>query len=692
MYQSGTANLTNLSDITVERNGVVVSSAAVVSGKTLTLTVSDTIKDGASAIYYVKAKINNVELTTDTYQLYLKNASDVNLIETDSAFRSNLTISTPNGALYSVTGGDVKFERDITSALSQTVAPGTSDVTLMKGTITAKSAVSLENVTLGYTTTASGLTSMNTVYLQIGSSTFTATPSDTSTTTGSLSFLGTATVSGTAQVRAYVKLKDGATGTIKLDSLSISKITTKEYTVNQNTVSSAIGSIDGVTVTVGASTLNVSRTDGLGATTLASGSKGVTVYGAKFSSTQGNPIALSSLSVVTTGTANSYTGGNTSLTLYVNGVAKSTKSLTTATVTFDGFNATVSTTSSTDIVIKADFSDVTTSGTFGIASIGYTAVDNITSATVTAPTVVGAVFTVASAVGTLATTTGDTLVNKSLLLAGASTQKVASFKVTATNDVIKLKDITLTGANLTALSNIRLTDSVGTVLGTASSVTATGATFANLDSAAGSSIATDKSATYYVVADVNSSTDQTDVVVNVVLGGSNITGSNGGVVAMSGATVLGASHDVAQNTFKATLGTPTSKNIATDAMRFTVNAFGKNSITLSGATFGNVLSGYTGSMVLTVIRASDNAVVGTGSTSNGSTTTTITLGTNNSIDAGSSATYIVKVVGAVADSTVSGNQDWTVSLTNLTVNTGVNTLDAASYPKNTDTFPLTTNK
>lgn len=690
LYQSGTANLTNLSNITVEKNGVVVSSAAVVSGKTLALTISDIIKDGASAIYTVKANINNVELTTDTYQLYLKNTSDVNIVETDSAFRSNLTSSAMVAALYSVSGGDVKFERDTTSPLSQTVAPGTSDVTLMKGSITAKSAVNLEDVTLGYTNTGTGGSyAMNTIYLQIGASTFTATPA--ATLTGTLSFLGTATVSGTVPVRAYVKLKDGATGTIKLDSLGISKFTRKEYAVNQNTVSSAIGSIDGITVTVGASTLNVSRTDGLGATNLASGSKGVTVYGARFSSTQGNPIALSNLSVTTTGSANSYTGGNTSLTLYVNGVAKSTKSLTTASVSFDGFNSVVSTTTGVDIVIKADFSDVTTSGTFQVASISYDAVDNVTSVTLTKPTVAGAVFSIATAVGTLAATTGDNLVNKTLLLAGSSTQKVASFKVTATNDAIKLKTIVLTGANLNALSNIRLTDSVGTVLGTASSVTATGAVFANLDNVTGSAVAQDKSVTYYVVADVNSSTDQTGVVVNVVLTDSvnvsQITGSNGGVISLAGAIVAGASHDVAQNTFKVTQTTPASKALATNAMEFTVNAFGKNQVTLTGASFKTTIGAYaTGGYAtakISVYTKNTNQLVGEVTGLNNNTSAVVVpFNSYGIVSAGSSSTYVVKVEGLTLNP--STNEAWTVSLTSLIADS----LDAANYPLNTETFPL----
>lgn len=689
LYQSGTANLTNLSDITLERNGVVVSSTVAISGKMLTLTVSDTIKDGASAIYIVKAKINTVELTTDTYQFYLKNTSDINLIETANGFRSNLTMPTPTASLYSVTGGDVKFERDTASALSQTVAPGTSDVTLMKGTITAKSAVTLEDITLGYTTSASGSTSMNTVYLQIGSATFTATPTDASTTTGSLSFLGTATINGTVDVRMYTKLKDLATGTIKVDSLSLAKvITRKEYLSNQNTVTSAIGSIEGVTVTIGASTLNVSRTDGLGTTNLASGTKGVTVYGARFSSTQGNPIALSNLSVVTTGNATSYTGGNTSLTLYVDGVAKSTKSLTTANATFDGFNTTVSTTKSVDIVIKADFSDVTTAGSFSVASIDYTAVDNLTSVAVTAVTVAGATFNIATAAGTLAAATGDNLVNRSLLLAGSTSAKIASFKVTASNDNIKIKTIVLTGSNLNALSNVRLADSAMTVLGTASSVTSTGATFANLNNAAASAVAMDRSVVYYVLADVNSSTDATGVTANIAYTGSQITASNGSLVAMSGSNVTGVAHDVSRNTFKVTQVTPTNKDIATDAMEFKVDAFGVNSVTLSGATFANILSGYTGAYVLTVVRKSDNAVVGTGTSETG----IVTFTANNVIDAGSSATYVVKIVNAIVLGT-STSQGWTVSLTSLTANNAtIGALDAANYPKNTDTLPLTSNK
>jgi hypothetical protein len=694
LYQSGSANLTNLTDFTVERNGTVVSTASAVNGKMLTLTLNDIIKDGATAIYIVKAKVANVELTNDTYQLYVKNTSDVNVIETASAFRSTITTAGAvpySFGLYTVTGGDVKFERDNSLSTAKTVAPGTSDVVLMQGTITAKSAVTLEDINLGYTINnvdnTGALAAMNTVYLQIGTSTYSWSP-----TTGTASFLGAATVTGTAPVKMWTKLRDGASGTIKFKDLNLAAFTTKQYVSNQNNVTSAIGSISGINVTIGATTLNVTRTDGLGATKIPSGAKGVLVYGAKLSSTQGNEIALSNLTATTVGTANLYTGGNTSYTLYVDGVAKSTKSPQGAVVAFDNFNSTVSTTKSVDIQIKADFSDVTTSGDFHIASIAYDAVDNITSVTVPTVSVPGASFTIAQAIGALASTTGDNLVNKSLLLAGATNQKIASFKLTASNDTIKLKTLVLTGANLSSLSNIRLQDVNGAFV-SASNVSNTTASFANVDTATSfaNSTAIDKSSIYYVVADVNSSTDSTGVVANVVVSGSDITSSNGTVVLMTGSDVAGASHDIAQNTFKLTQTTPTSKSIATNAMEFRVDAFGKNNVTLTSLNITTALGayanfGFSGAQVN--IYTKNNDLVGQSAV--GTVNGPITLSTFNSIDAGSSATFVVKITGLTLNA--STNEAWTVNLNGLNINTGANTLDAAAYPKNTETFPLTSVK
>lgn len=408
------------------------------------------------------------------------------------------------------------------------------------------------------------------------------------------------------------------------------------------------------------------------------------MYGVRFSSTQGNSIILSNLSVTTTGTANAYTGGNTTLTLYVDGVAKSTKSLNTASVSFDTFNTTISTSKAVDMVIKADFSDVTNTGSFSVASITYSAVDSLTSATITPVTVAGATFNIDQAAGTLAAATGDAeVVNKTLLEAGTFNKRIASFKVTASNDTVKLKTITLSGTGFSALSNIQLQTSAGVVLGTVASLTDTGAVFENLDTASGASIAMDKSAVFFVVANVNSNTNFSGVQINVVTSGSKITGTNGAEVAMIGVTATGASHDVNENTFKITQATPTSKEIASDALRFKVTASGKNSVTLSGANFTNQLTGYTGSFMLEVIRSSDQSVLGSATGSTG----IITFTANNTIDAGSTVEFQVRIRNAIKEST-SQQSSWQMTLGNLYTTSG---LDAANYPKNTDTFPLRSN-
>ena len=306
----------------------------------------------------------------------------------------------------------------------------------------------------------------------------------------------------------------------------------------------------------------------------------------------------------------------------------------------------------------------------------------------------GAIFSMVQPIGTLASTTGNDFINKTLLLAGSATQKVASFKVTATNDIIKLKTVFLTGANFDAISNIRLTDSVGTVLTTASSITSTGATFANVDSAVGSSIPMDASRTFYVVADVNSSTDTTGVIVNVAETGSDIIGSNSIVIPIVGGNIPGASHDIARNTFKIIQTTAVSKSLTTNALEFRVFAFGQNQVTLSGITITTSLGAYSNSSATGVISiyTTNNELVGQTivGTATGTTSTVVPLSNYNIISSGTDTNYVVKVTGFTLNA--STNEAWTVALTSLTANTGVNVLDVVNYPKNLETLPLTSVK
>lgn len=648
LYLSGNANLTSLTDLQLMRNDVKVSTEASIDGKAVTFLVKDTIKEGATGTYYVKAKVNTVENQTDTYQFRLKNTSDINVVEAKTGFRATLD-TTVNGAVYSVTGGELKFERDSATSLSASYAPGTSEVVLMKGTLTAKNAVKLEDVELTYTTGGSVVAAsslFNTVYLTIGSSVFSASAP---TSGNKINFNGTVNVTGTVNVKVYATLKSNASlGTIKLNEMTLNSFTgDKEFVSNNETVTSSVGTISGVQVTVESSTLNVTRNDGLGNANLAAGSKSVTLYGLSLTSTKGNPINVTSATFAFTGTnASTSTGhlNNVYATLYVNGTAVSSKTIDASTVKFDGFTAKVSSSSAATIAVKADLSDSFASGTLQTTLSSLTAVDSSTSDDVTSyskPT--GATFTIASADATLASS--DNNPKASLLEAGKNDYKLFAFKVTAKNDSIKLKDVTLTGTSLNAFSNFRLADVNNTVVANAASSTDTSVKFESIGSDK-TAVAMDKSTTFYVIADANNNTNVSNV--SVTLDSVKITSSNGSDKTVD-ANVISNTHAVAENVLVVAKDANANKSLSSSALVFTVTASGKDSVTLSGFTIDTTPVGYTSTGTVEIYKDTYSAGNKLNTTVSGNVVTIASAG-NNTVDAGSTVKFIVVLNGAVKNS------------------------------------------
>lgn len=705
VYQNEGANLTNLENITLVRNGTVVSTSASVDGKALTFTVNDTIKDGATATYYVKAKIINVENSIDKYQFYLKNTSDVNIVEASSGFRVNAESDSTDkftSNVYSVNGWDVKFDRDSSVALSQTYAPGSSNVVLMAGTITAKNAITLEDpeLTISSITTGNLSNYFNTIYLQVGNSVLSATA--TGITSSKIQFNGSATISGTATVKLYGTLKSttGMAGTtIKFADLMLVDFKgTKEYTANQNTVTSAVGSIAGITVTVSRTALTATRNDGLGATSLASGSKGITVLGTQLSSTQGNPVTVTSATYVFTGSNTSTSTGhlnNAYATLYVDGSAVVSKTVdTTDAIKFDGFTTTVSTTKSVNLVVKVDFNSSFVSGDFKASLTSVSATDSVSSASLNVSTINGALFTIATAGATLAVS--DVNPQASLFLAGSASNKVFGFKVTAKNDSINLKTVTLSGTKLDSFANYKLYDTNGNLVATSSAESANQVTFENIDSSK-APVVQDKSVSFYVSADANTNT--TTTWTKLTLSSLVIRGSNGSEITSgtSGFTytadsVVSNLHAVAENTAVFAKATNSSKELTTSALRFTVTANGKNNVTLAGLTLAGKLSGYDVSTASVKvykdsISSSNLAFTGTVDGSGNVVGATATSNNKNTVDAGSTVTYIVAIEGAVWASN-SNTLDWNVKLSDVDLG---NSISAATY-NNLGSFPITETK
>ena len=91
LRQSDDADLSNLDDVVLERNGEVVSDEYVINGRDITFSVNNEIKDATTATYYIKAMINNVDQSTDDYTFELRNNSDLNIVEKNTAFRLTVT-------------------------------------------------------------------------------------------------------------------------------------------------------------------------------------------------------------------------------------------------------------------------------------------------------------------------------------------------------------------------------------------------------------------------------------------------------------------------------------------------------------------------------------------------------------------------------------------------------------------------
>lgn len=774
LRQQEAASLNNLSDVVLERNGVVVSNGFSVDGKYLTVKLNDVIsKDTSSVKYILKAIVTNVETAADKYDFKLNNTSDFNAIETLNGFRVSLN-GTYDFGTYTINGGDLTFARDTSLDLSKEYSAG-SPVVLLKGSITSKEAVNLEDISFLLQTATSNLsTYFTTLYLKVGTSIFSYTPVVGDVAWGTIKFEWSVTVDGTANVQLYGTLRTNAAGTIKFAPLDLNSFTVKEYVSNGITVNTAVGSIAGITVAIQNTPLYITRIDGLGDTAVSAGTDNVTLYEVKLSSNQGNGVRVSN-ATFTVAAGGSFTN-NTTLTLFVNGVAKESKTFNgTSPVSFVNFgNVTVNSTNDATVKIVANINEnVANTQTIRVTMASVTATDLLTSSTVTPSWTfpAGALFTVGASAASISAT--DLNTKPELWLAWSTDKKLIAFKINATNDNVTLYDVALNGwSNLDKMANFRLTNTSGEVVATATSVTASTVTFSSISGVP--AILKDKFATYYVIADVNTNVNNVDVKLNLTADGTKVKASNWLVVAVADAyvaagyetsivtltaaptadgtatvningspktvtfvaathttttlaaakmaadltavaagaytataagaavtitataagnqtnttfadvnslatatvaitdwvtavahtTVAGNTHKIVENTLLvAKLANP-NKVLNTSAMRFSISAMWKNSVTVTALDL-NAITNYTETAATIAVykdTVSTANLVARSSVGTLSSNTWLTF-VNQTIDAGSTVTYIVVVEGAVVGA---NTPDWTVTLSDVT--------------------------
>lgn len=256
---AGNGSLSNgLANLALYKNSEKVSTDVVINGRDVTFVVNTTLTSSENGLFYIRANAAAVENEAgDTYRFELRNAEDVNATELTTNFRVSLTgfTTTVSSPTYTVNGGDVQISRDTSVSLSSTVSSSDSNVVLAKGTITAKKAITLEDLKFALTVNGGALTGVvQKLTLKVGNQTSSYTPASSAVSVLSDKFDGTFNVNGSVSFQITADLRSSFTGTatVQVASIELTDFDSAEYVANGNAVDGdqLIGSLSTVNVNV----------------------------------------------------------------------------------------------------------------------------------------------------------------------------------------------------------------------------------------------------------------------------------------------------------------------------------------------------------------------------------------------------------------------------------------------------------
>ena len=685
LRQNESADLKNLSNLAIYRDGDKVSTDVMVNGKEVTFALDNKLTDGQSSIYYIRGTVDFVDNAGEKYQFNLRNAEDLNVAEYTTMFRAavkgpaDITFVSTLLAVYTAEGADVMLSRDAALSSSIQVTPGDINTIVMKGTIKANEAISLEDLALTVTPGNPADLLSNTITkltLKVGSATSTWTPS-AAAGTQTATFDGTFTVDGTSNVIILADIKSTATNnkTFQIQTLDLTKFTVREYVSTQNTIAatSVAGNITAPLATVTASKLNVARTDGLSNRSVVIWANNVLLGKVRFTTQNAGSVRLSALTLQNIDATPANYNNKLNVTMYINGTAISTRNMTSPTLTFSSLpsSATVTTATPLDIEFRGNIDQtVTATHVLALQLNAVQATDNNSqTVTPTPPTLNFATIT-ATAGGTVAFSTNSNTPGASLLAAGTADVELARFNVNATDDNLKLTDLYLKNAAWAALdlgqrlSNIQLLDGTWVL---ANGVVLDGGTSVGFENMSASNfvVTAGNAKTLSVRATINNVLNSADVAaaawllklavaqpttptVGTVNGARFISESNGNIVTPTAGLTISNQHRVVRG--KVTIATTATTATETRLLNFSVTADGNRS-EFRGLAFTLRNNAGAGTINLYKNSVSAGNLIGTvataGAAAANAETLAITLGTPEEVAAGSTANYILEIVGYV---------------------------------------------
>ena len=150
---NGTADLNSLlKNVKVTRDNKVVSKSISMDGRTMTVTLDDTINAGKSVIYTVTAEVASLERIGDTVQLELRKDRDFVAYEAATKFRTFLKNPAQSNSWllkeYKVLGGRVNLANTAGFAKTVEAGSGSTDVVIADGTLNVSEPVKLPKIVL----------------------------------------------------------------------------------------------------------------------------------------------------------------------------------------------------------------------------------------------------------------------------------------------------------------------------------------------------------------------------------------------------------------------------------------------------------------------------------------------------------------------------------------------------------------
>ena len=137
----GTADLENLSNVTIEKDGKSISSKVTIEKDKMIIIINDEIESNVKPEYVIKASVDSIDRNEDTYILKLDEDTDLIVDETKSGFRSPVTVNESKIGKVTINGGTIQLDG---SAKSKDAAKG-GKVLVAEGTLTTSTPVTFKN-------------------------------------------------------------------------------------------------------------------------------------------------------------------------------------------------------------------------------------------------------------------------------------------------------------------------------------------------------------------------------------------------------------------------------------------------------------------------------------------------------------------------------------------------------------------